>query len=1242
MTTYFSAEPRDIDDLPEKTCVQIFGEMLRAEAIEIGIPVTSVTIADSSVPDGGIDAHVNCESPEGGHLIVGNCPSYQIKAGKNFEPWQKAEIYSELFGGKEPKKENLKTEIRRGLENGCTYILACMKIDRSKFTVNRRHDAENHVKDAVVQCGLPVPTVEVWGQDQILSCLNRFPSIALRVNGRGGGKVLSHQIWSAQNDMQKPLKLQREHEVCINAIRDKLRGNSKPIHVNVYGETGVGKTRLVLEATKDLGIRPLVVYCGSPRLFYDSPLNEIRQNEMSAVLVIDDCNRDEIWERVREMSSKIKLVTIGNEKRKIMYTEQLEAPRLGTEKIREIILGYCGDYILAGQLAPMCGGIPRFAHIVGFDAQNNPDDLLGRTDMGGIFTRYIRHGDEPDSEETKQTERMLLTIALFKRFGHGQYFIEESRAVLQLIQKLDPAITPAFFEETIRKLKDRKILQGEETLYLTPKYLHVWLWARWWDKYMNAPNLDEILNGMPQSLADSFFDMFEYARQSPGASAMLKRFFGESGPLRDSKMLRTTNGSKLFHALSRVDPLAAVRHLENTMGRWTGSELQNFTEGRRHVISGLERIMFEPDLFIRGGRLLRSLAEAENEDWSNNSTGIFCDMFSLGTGYLSNTKTPPQTRLPLLKETLCDLNSSRRSLGLKACKSALAIKFASLSSLGHDDFDLDVKGWEPANVMQWQESYQDVIDLLHAKIKVFPADAQLTAAKIFLDQSRSLLRQFPDMSGYLADTISELRSVASDEAVLSTVMEIIEFDRDRIGPDAIARLERIAGKIEGHSYSSLMKRYVRMDIMVDVLSKDHEQSREVKIKELARESVDIGKLRLHLEWLVTRDAKYGGVFGYELALQDTSESLLPEILDAQRNTGEDGSGFFLSGYMTAILQKDVNRWNEIMREIANDEKLLRFFVELSWRSGITDEIGILMLELVRNGRLPSGELAKIVPGFPNKPSSTVVRGWIKAMLEDGRPESIYKALKMFYSLFTRRKIANSDASLALDLLTRNAFLKKDGEARAYPLADYYWKEIALEHIEQHPENSLILGDKILESMDSVSLASHAWMREVLNKIASESPNEMWNMAVRYIGKHLDEHGYAVLSWMRGGIAGSNGELLGLIDHERVFDWIDSDPHYRALHMARFSPPLLQKGSLAMELLKRYGEDDRVGQSLLASFLTGFFSGSAVEHYTEVKGRVLEYKEGEENGNINRWLDSYLEILDERIKKEAVLEERLDP
>ena len=767
---------------------------------------------------------------------------------------------------------------------------------------------------------------------------------------------------------------------------------------------------------------------------------------------------------------------------------------------------------------------------------------------------------------------------------------------------------------------------------------------KWWEEYGNITDIEKSVANLPEKLCQWFFEMFEYAGHSDTAKGIMQNLFSEDGPLHDSEKLKTGLGSELFRFLAMADPVSATDHLEKTMGKWTQGELKNFVVGRRSIIYGLERIIFEPELFTKGGILLRSLAENENEYWSNNATGIFCGMFSLGPGYVSMTKTPPTMRIPLLKETLCAQSEIRRSLGLKACSSALeSMHFSRASGLSSDELRVDQKGWEPKTRKEWQEAYQEVIELLYEKIKAFPENDQKRCAEIIVNGSRGLLNAFPDISDYVVDKLSRLRDFIDHETILKEIISIIEFDKDKLKPEIITKLENLQSEITGNDYPSLMNRYVKMDIMTDLARKNHENVREEKIKGLCKESLDVSKLQSQLDWLVTYDAKYGYKFGYELSSLDENKILLPVILDVQRKSDEKGSGFFLSGYLLKILETDKEKWNTIMREISNDEKLLRFFGELSWRSGITDEVGLLLLELIKKNKLEINELSNFVlGGVVNKLSIEVVLQWVKLMIQCKEQKIIFSALVLFNSFFVYGQKKSLDVELTLQLLTHNAFFGKEHPPSFDIMVDHYWKEVALELIEQYPEKSRELCKKILENMGEIGtiVRTHSRAMEVLDKVASKFPNETWNLVTQYIDLPFDERGFAIINWMRGGMFEPSDSFLELVDYKKIFDWIDHDPHRRASYIANYAPPYLRKDNcLVRELLKKYGNDEAVQRSLLANFSTGSFSGHASQHYQTIKEKMITYKESEDDENVKKWIDFYVKVLDEDIKREKIREER---
>jgi len=99
-------------------------------------------------------------------------------------------------------------------------------------------------------------------------------------------------------------------------------------------------------------------------------------------------------------------------------------------------------------------------------------------------------------------------------------------------------------------------------------------------------------------------------------------------------------------------------------------ELLQFEQGRRDIIWALEGTALYADLFCQSARLLLALAEAENETWSNNATGVFAGLFSLGYGEVAPTSLAPEYRLPVLMEALSE-GELRADLALKSFDAAL-------------------------------------------------------------------------------------------------------------------------------------------------------------------------------------------------------------------------------------------------------------------------------------------------------------------------------------------------------------------------------------------------------------------------------------------------------------------------------------------------------------------------------------------------------------------------------------------
>lgn len=542
MDTIFTVKNEDLDRYNPQEAVYMFSELLWSEARRIGFAISRIHISSKiNVSDGGIDAVVEENNTSTrSDLIKATLTGFQIKTGASFEPWQDSQIKKELFGKRKPCIENLGTSIKECLDKDGTYVLVCFGQD---LVASQYEQAINSLQNYFAQCGYSNPRTEIWSQNNLIGFLNVFPSLALKVNGRDSQTFQSHDNWSKEAEMRKEFFAGQAQKEFMSNMQNELCNNSgETVHIRVCGEPGIGKTRLVLEATKMDNLQPLVIYSDSANKFRDSDLmNKIlsSDNQFYTILVVDECgpeNRSYIWNKLQSIGQRIKLISIYSDFEDTSGSiKYLDAPPLENEQIASIIHGYGIPVDQAEKWSHLCSGSPRVAHVIGYNLTNNPDDLLKSPDTVNVWDRYIVGDNEPTSQDVQQKQLVLRHIALYKRFGYKQPLTTEAQIIAQKVERDNPQITWSRFQEIINALMARKILQGEYTLYITPKALHIQKWIEWWSYHGSSFNIDDFLKDIPENsqLRKWFYEMFEYAKESDAALKIVEDLLGEHGPFKN-------------------------------------------------------------------------------------------------------------------------------------------------------------------------------------------------------------------------------------------------------------------------------------------------------------------------------------------------------------------------------------------------------------------------------------------------------------------------------------------------------------------------------------------------------------------------------------------------------------------------------------------------------------------------------------------------------------------------------------
>lgn len=1244
MSTIFSVEGRHIEILDSTPAAKIFGELLWAEARVTGLNTNNIHITPwENVPDGGIDAFVdpaNISSPNG--LIKAEKTCYQIKTGTSFKPWLESNIKGELFkNNSSTAKNNLKDGIKRCLDAGGTYVLVCFG---HHLTEPHHNSALTHLKKYLS------PKIQIIDQHCLSKLLEDYPSLALKVNGNDTGFFQSHKSWGGNQDMKYPYVIGDRQQKEIGSIRQILSEWPKATNLRVRGEAGVGKTKLVYEATNSDDLRPLVVYCGNPREFQTGTLmaDILRDdNHFKAIVVIDDCDRDSlatIWNRLSGRTDRIKLITTYNEDDNV-DASYIDAPPLADETITEILTSqYNIPKDKARDFARECEGSPRVAHVFGWNLNNNPEDLLKSPSSVNIWDRYIAYKESMTSAEFDIRKRVLSFLSLFRRFGYRPPNEQEAKIIHKRLQD-SYSISWQQFEELIDYFKNRKILQGEFILYITPIALQIKLWIDWWNTHGSSFDYDKFTTGFTPSLQSWFNDMFEYGESSPSAKSVVKKLLGTSGPFQKKNFIINQAEANFFLSLAKADPKSAMRCLNNMLAKWSTEELLKFKIGRREVVWALEFIGQDEDLFEDCAKLLLMLGEAENENISNNASGVFADYFSLGWGALSPTKAAPSFRLQVLQGALTSDSPKRRKLALSAFNEALKTT-GIVRMIGLTDRGLrkDTNGWSPKT---WGEVFDAFIEtwrFLENQLEKLDQEDKQEAIKILLDHARSFMIN-PKMAEVAINSLKQFAKsdFVQKQDILETVVAILHYDKKELPTKHREELEKLNNTLTGTGFSSLLSRYVGMDLLEDKYDDDGNRTNasDEMIKKLAKEALENKSLlKPELIWLVTDAAKNGYKFGYELGKIDTKFELLSQLLKAQKGSKNNTSDFFLGGYLRVLFERQPEKWEVLLDEISNDPTMIQWIIGLTWRSGMSDQAARRVLSLAKTGKVEPWQFSMFQYGSVIQDlSENIFQQWIHYLLSIGTQQTVSIALDLYHFFYARKETRHElPKELTLNLLSNERLFQPIDKRHLNQMDDFNWSEIAKKFIAKYPTESKKLIKIILKHFgeDDTILDSYSSdIYGILAEIVKLYPKEAWGEIVKHIGPPVDSRAFRITHWLHG--------VLSYIPTEIIWKWVEEDVKKRAWYLATFTPKVFfidkSKICLARELLVKYGELKDVRNALAANFWSGGFSGPASAHYQKKKDWLVELRKQETDKNVIKWLDEFIASLEKDIEREKADEER---
>jgi hypothetical protein len=1245
MSSLFSLKPTDLGRIDVTGSVEIFRDLLWCHARKHSVPITKIHITSRVTnSDGGVDAKIDDGiSNLSSELLVSSGTGYQLKTGTSFKPWQSNKLSKELFGktNVDINIDNLGSEIKRTLESGSKYVVVCFGLDPTSEQIN---DGKQKLIGYFQQCGFENPNVEIWGQTHLIGLISEFPSLVLKILGKAEYHFQTIKDWSKNDDMNHKAVLGETQSKRIKKIRELIRTTSD--HLRVIGEPGVGKSRLILEVLSDKDIAPSVIYISHAEDFQKSQLfNDLVRTDKDyyVTLVVDECQdkeRASIWNVLKAYRDKCQLISIdhGPENSTDEAMQVFDCPLLENKQIAEIINSYIDLPDESRRWAEWCSGSPRVAHVLGLNLTRNPEDLLRPPATLPIWERFIAGYEDPDSEINNQRLVVLRYIALFQRFGFEMSVSYEARFIAKLVEHVDPAITWGKFQSIVKGLLGKRILQGKTTLFIVPKALHAYLWLDYWKHYGRGFDFKEFIENLPESLLDWFTNMFKYAHADPLSQQVVKDILSQGGPYNEEVFLKSEIGTRFLSVLAEANPKETLKCLQRTFGTWDKEKLLLWTEHRQNIVWALEKITVWTDTFRGAAKLLLKLGVTENTNYSNNAGSTFSGLYSL----LALTEAAPETRMPVLLEVLNSDDPDERSLGLKACETALSAHGGfRIIGAEHQGLKPEVKPWSPKKDDEIFDAYRSIWDKLYEISRPWPTPIRETANNVLISAANRLI-YIQSLSDHVLNTLDAL--IDDEATMMSDVINFIVttrmFRSDNLAEETKMRINRLDHKITGTSLEQKIKRYV-------LNSKNSDDER--RVTELAERSIEnIPDLLAQLEYLACTEGSMLYKFAYEIAQRDKDRILLQSIIDTQRAAASNGKTQFIGGYLRYLYTEVEDEWEKLIIFLLYDEDFRNIAGDLIWRSGVNNNVLIAMLDAYNKGILKPKDFNKLTILTNNLKSldQALVEKVLTVLIDRNEEESLSIALDVSHLFFKDKNNPRQlPEELVYDLLTNPFFFTKHLDTmHEY---QYHWKQLAELFINTYPERDLELFRLIMEKLENgqfIILKSTSIFHAITVKIAKAKPSETWNIIQSKLENLSMNIAHGILNWLRE--EDDFGEGPGIrpvtyFPYDEILAWIEEDPVNRAPAIARVCPSTLDMddGKITREILVRYGDIENVKLSISHVFLNGGFSGLSSDYNRRKRDQARKWLEDEMSQIIIAWLEEFIDVLSNRIEKDEIYEER---
>jgi hypothetical protein len=1216
----FQVQKEEIERLTPSSFPDLMKKILRTELTVLKLKQAGLVLSmDINDPDGGLDAYIGNEIPEGHPWIPSGKSGWQFKAQSGFSV---AEVTNEVVNS---EKNALKPEIKKILDAQGTYVLVFGGKDYVPADLKER---EERLAETISSMGYPEGKSKILSSGQIADWASSLPPVVAYLQPERENfkdflewqkSIVANRVFVPDSARQKAILGVRQ------AIIDNQNKDSATI-IRLVGLSGVGKTRLAYECINADNLREIVLYLESPEKLPPSRFNVIAQNdEVRVILVIDECPHNKFVELAREAES------IGGRMTLISLDYDIDQPRPAQDKhiildpldqaaSEELIKKTVPDLPenARKKIAEYSEGFPLILIRLSLNFNLQPEFLsptsLASLGINDILNKIIA-GRGESAFELGEIRTTLTAISLFKRLGWDEELNGQGQKVCEL-HGIDWMKARLIVEEQERR---KLVVKRGRYRYVTPLPLAINL-ASTWLSSMDTATVEGYFGNLPdvetkkaflERLAD--FGYTEFAKE-------ISRGFLSSF---DFKSLDTSIGSEIFLTLSKTDHKYSMEVLETALSSIPRDRLLNFKAGRRNIIWTLEKIAWWPDTFHWAARLLLKLADAENETWSNNATGIFAQLFQT---FLGGTSVPAWERHSVLEEALDSGIKSLQNIALKGLNAAFNLQHATRNMIAEEQGTVILPPeWNPKTREDLRKSVSSALTLLDKAMKLSDSEIQSEAIKVFLYHVRILLAH-----GFTEEIMARLESTRtqspeSEKELIKTVESVIHYDSKRLPKEITERVRDFREKLIGNEFDGLMKRYVKSALLEDQLEENREAVAKVlrKLVDASIESPE--KLRNELAWLVTNEAENGYAFGQILGESDKDYYWLDIIFKALKEA-ENPSVFFLGGYLFAVKSRNEDLWEETLYKCHEDEILKKFLLEIIWRSGTSDKAVELIIKMLKNQEIEPQKIRLFTYGaWFNKVSKENFTEFLEIYykIEDGKYAPTLLGIIQQY-VDAHPHFIDQAKTIMLAYLTQHEIFSSSQDV----MTMYYWDNLSNKLMDRFGDTLPRFLDLVLDILAKNHDANvEPYFRKKLEYSLKNDAENTWQKVSKALLAH-DRRAFTLIHLIK-----DDHSLIGLIPEAKLWEWVKENPKQALYVLARMIPlhesePLLHP--FARKLLLEYPSDEDIASELSANWYEETGVGSISQRYEQKLSIAEKWAEDPETPVAN-WARREVEDLKKQIE-----------